>query len=72
MASVNTPDEDWSFIAGGIYYEWKQHRKFAVIDGYDGQGLGLGRFYLFRCDLRHPTIRCSNSFGDAIRYRPGG
>jgi hypothetical protein len=72
VASVNTPDEDWSFIGGGVYYDWKQHRHYVVVDGYDGDGAGLGRFYLFRCNLKSHPITCANRFGDSVRYRPQG
>lgn len=72
VASVNTPAEDWSFIGGGIYYAWKQHKRTATVGGYDGPDLGLQRFYSFHCDLRTHPIVCMNRFGDAIRYRPAG
>lgn len=72
VASVNTVYEDWSFISGGVYYQWKQHHRYATIDGYDGPGLGLERFTSFRCRLRARPITCTNSFGDSIRYRPRG
>jgi hypothetical protein len=69
-ASVNSPYEDWAFIGAGAYYQWQKHRSFAVVDGYDGQGLGLGRFTLFRCRITQALVTCTNSFGDSMRYRP--
>lgn len=72
VASVNTPDEDWSFLAGGMYYDWKKHRRNAVLDDYDGDGNGLTRFYWFNCHFGQTLVSCHNSFGDAIRYRPRG
>jgi hypothetical protein len=72
IASVNTKYEDWAFVAAGAHYDWQKHRRSAVVDGYDGQGLGLRRFYDFHCRIRRRLIRCTNHFGDSMRYRPLG
>jgi hypothetical protein len=71
-ASVNSPYEDWAFIGAGAYYNWKKHVTEGTVNGYDGQGLGYGRFTLFRCHAAPALVTCTNSFGDSIRYRPRG
>lgn len=71
-ASVNTKYEDWAFLAAGAYYNWQHHKHFAVVDSYDGQGLGYERFDNFRCRIGQKMISCRNAFGDAMRYRPSG
>ncbi len=69
-ASVNSPYFDWSFIASGIYYEgWRQHRRAFTVNGYDGKGTGLMRFFSFRCHRQNDVAYCANSFGDSIRFR---
>jgi hypothetical protein len=67
-ASVDTKYEDWAFLAAGVYYDWRQHKHFAVVGSYDGQGLGFERFSNFSCRIGMKLISCRNAFGDAIRY----
>ena len=71
-ASVNTKYEDWAFVGAGAYYDWSRHLKSAVVNGYDGPGPGLERFTMFHCRITVTQVACTNSFGDSIRYLPGG
>jgi hypothetical protein len=72
VASVNTPYYDWAFLAAGAHYAWTKHRHLAVLDAFDGQGLGFGRFENFTCRIGRRRISCRNHFGDGMRYRPLG
>jgi len=67
LMSVNGPAYDWAWLALGAHANWKRHRTFHL-DGYDGMGKGLMRFYDFACSVRQNTISCRNAFGDAMKY----
>jgi hypothetical protein len=67
LISVNGPAFDWAWLALGAHANWKHHRTFHL-DGYDGMGKGLMRFYDFACSVRQNTVSCRNVFGDAMRY----
>jgi hypothetical protein len=68
-ASVNSSERafDWGFIVHAMSVP--PYRHSFTVDGYDGQGSGLMRFYLFHCHAASPpAATCTNAFGDAIRY----
>jgi hypothetical protein len=67
LISVNGPAFDWAWLALGARANWKHHRTFHL-DGYDGMGKGLMKFYDFACAVRQNTVSCRNAFGDAMRY----
>jgi hypothetical protein len=70
VASVNSPAYDWGWLARRARrLEAGQSRK---VDAYDGDDGGLLRFFTFSCSRRDGLIRCRNTFGDALRYRPDG
>lgn len=67
LISVNGPAYDWAWLALGARAYWKHHRSFHL-DGYDGQGKGLMRFYDFACAVQQNVVSCHNVFGDGMRY----
>ena len=69
-ASVNSPAFDWAFLAAGAYGKWKDGRRSFRVNSHDGDGTGLGKFFIFGCAARGDLVTCRNAFGDAMRYRP--
>ena len=67
IISVNSPSFDWAWLALGARANWKHRREFHL-DGYDGQGKGLMRFFDFACSVQQNAVSCHNTFGDAMRY----
>jgi hypothetical protein len=67
LISVNGPAYDWAWLALGARAYWKHHRTFHL-DGLDGMGKGLMRFYDFTCAVQQNMVSCHNVFGDALRY----
>jgi hypothetical protein len=68
LISVNSPAYDWGWIAQGAYGTKPGHP--LRVDGYDGNGAGLFRFFAFTCTAHDGLITCANALGDAMRYRP--
>jgi hypothetical protein len=69
-AQVNSPAYDWAFAAAGAYYEHEHHRRSFKTSAYDGNSAGLDRLFTFNCHVHRAVIRCTNSFGDSMKYRP--
>ena len=68
VISVNSPAYDWGWIARGAHGTKPGH--MVRVDGYDGYGAGLFRFFTFTCTAHAGLITCVNALGDAMRYRP--
>lgn len=69
-ASVNSPYYDWSWLAAGTHAAREDHRSSFSLSAFDGFSKGFGRLFTFRCRASGGMIRCANTLGDAIRYRP--
>jgi FlgD Ig-like domain len=69
-AQVNSPAYDWAWLATGADYEFRHHERSFLADGYDGPSAGFGKFFIFKCKVDRALIRCTNSFGDSMKYRP--
>jgi hypothetical protein len=69
IISVNSPAYDWGWIAQGAL--GTKPGRTVRIDGYDGNGTGWFRFFIFTCTAEGGLITCANALGDVMRYRPG-
>jgi Subtilase family len=72
VASVNSPDFDWAWLAAQLYQSWQRHEQSFSGNDYDGDSRGLGMFDIFHCQAASDHVICANKLGDAIYWLPYG
>lgn len=72
VASVNSPDFDWAWLAAQLYQHWQRHEQTFSGDSYDGDSRGLDTFFVFFCQAASDHVICANKLGDAIYWLPYG
>jgi hypothetical protein len=69
VASVNSDAYFWVLLVDCAKHVQPGRARICLSE-YDGHATGFFRFDRFKCRGAHNLVRCHNSLGDAIRYRP--